>query len=339
MSRRTGCRRRAAGWRDGSKRWCWAGARRLHRAHPDLVRGGVRRAHTGPGRRLAGDRRRAQRAGGGTDRLRQDPVRLLVVPRPTCDNPATRRQGTPLPGALRLAAQGTGRRRRAQPPRSADRHRPHVRPTRGARTRHHGRAALGRHHRRGPPPARHDSPRHPHHHPRVAVLDADLAGARDAARRRDRDRRRGPRGGRHQARRAPRAVPGASRRAATTAGPRARTAHRAVGDGPAGGGGRTVPRRQPPGRGGRAGVGQAVGPLGGRAGRGHDRARARRGARRRARGVRRRQRGATRVDLAARRGAGGRPHLAAPLDDRVRQLPAARGAADRALQRDRHRTR
>ena len=56
-----------------------------------------------------------------------------------------------------------------------------------------------------------------------------------------------------------------------------------------------------------------------------------------ARGPRRRQRGATRVDLAARRGAGRRPHRAAPLDDRVRQLPPAGGAADRALQRDRHR--
>ena len=39
--------------------------------------------------------------------------------------------------------------------------------------------------------------------------------------------------------------------------------------------------------------------------------------------------------LAARRGARRRPDRAAPLDDRLRQLPAAGGAADRAAQRDR----
>ena len=54
------------------------------------------------------------------------------------------------------------------------------------------------------PPAVHDqAARHPHHHAGVAVPDADLAGARVAARRRDRDPRRGPRRRRHQARRAP----------------------------------------------------------------------------------------------------------------------------------------
>ena len=39
--------------------------------------------------------------------------------------------------------------------------------------------------------------------------------------------------------------------------------------------------------------------------------------------------------LAARRGAGRRPDRAAPLDDRVRELPPARRAADRPAQRDR----
>ena len=46
-----------------------------------------------------------------------------------------------------------------------------------------------------------------------------------------------------------------------------------------------------------------------------------------------------RLDLAARRGARRRPDRAAPLDDRLRQLPPARRAADRPAQRDRHRPR
>ena len=46
--------------------------------------------------------------------------------------------------------------------------------------------------------------RHPDHHARVAVPDADQPGPREPARRRDRDRRRGARGRRHQARRPPR---------------------------------------------------------------------------------------------------------------------------------------
>ena len=47
--------------------------------------------------------------------------------------------------------------------------------------------------------------RHPDHDAGVAVPDADLAGARDPARRRVGDRRRDPRGRADQARRAPRA--------------------------------------------------------------------------------------------------------------------------------------
>ena len=59
-----------------------------------------------------------------------------------------------------------------------------------------GRRPLRRHPgRRAPAPGR-EAPRHPDHHPRVAVPDADLPGAGDAARRRDGDRRRGARRGR-----------------------------------------------------------------------------------------------------------------------------------------------
>ena len=68
---------------------------------------------------------------------------------------------------------------------------------------------------RAPGPG-HDAAGHPDHHARVAVPDAHLAGARGAARRRDRDRRRGARRGRHQARRPPGALAGAARRAAAS---------------------------------------------------------------------------------------------------------------------------
>ncbi len=54
------------------------------------------------------------------------------------------------------------------------------------------------------------------------------------------------------------------------------------------------------------------------------------------RGVRRGQCPA-RLDLAARRGARRRPDRAAPVDDRLRQLPPAGRAAHRPAQRDRHR--
>ena len=58
-----------------------------------------------------------------------------------------------------------------------------------------------------------DAAGHPDHDARVALPDAHLAGARDAARRRDADPRRGARGRRHEARRAPRALARAARAA------------------------------------------------------------------------------------------------------------------------------
>ena len=60
--------------------------------------------------------------------------------------------------------------------------------------------------REGAARARQGAARHPDHDARVALPDADVAGARDAALGRDADRRRDPRGRGHQARRAPRAV-------------------------------------------------------------------------------------------------------------------------------------
>ena len=149
-----------------------------------------------------------------------------------------------LPGALRLAAEGAGGRRRAQPARAAGRHPAGGRPARPARARDQRSASAPATPRRrsgGPSPR---PPGHPDHHPGVAVPDADLRGARDAARRRDGDRRRGARGGGHQARRAPGADPRAAGRAARAAG----AADRAVGDGPAARRGGAVPGRRAAGR-------------------------------------------------------------------------------------------
>ena len=198
------------GGRDGRPRL-------LQRAHPHLVRGRVRRADAGPGRRLAGDR--APAATRWWSRrpapARRSSAFLWAIDR-LADRAAARGQAAALPGALRLAAQGARRRRRAQPARAADRHPADRRPARRAAlpdvtvgvrsgdTPAADRRRLGTH-----------AARHPDHHPRVAVPDAHLARpARVAARRRDGDRRRGARRRRHQARRPPRAVARAARRAA-----------------------------------------------------------------------------------------------------------------------------
>ncbi len=236
---RTGrCRCREQGW--WGARSDHRAARPVQRAHPHLVRCGVRRAHSRPDGRVGGDRRRAARPRGRADRLRQDAERLPLVDRPAAHDTPAGGPDAPVPGALRLPAQGARRRRRAQPARPADRHPAHRGPARHPRARGAGRGPLRRHPGRRAPQARHRPARHHDHHARVALPDADLAGARVAARGGDGDRRRGARGGGHQARRAPRAHPGAARRAARAAGP----ADRAVGDrAPARRGG-PLPRRQ-----------------------------------------------------------------------------------------------
>ena len=68
------------------------------------------------------------------------------------------------------------------------------------------RHAHRRHAGQGTPAARPQPARHPDHHARVALPDAHVAGARDVARRADRDHRRDPRARAHEARRAPHAV-------------------------------------------------------------------------------------------------------------------------------------
>ncbi len=177
-----------------------------------VVRRVVPRAHRGAGRRLGRDRRRPQRPGRGAHRVRQDAGGVPVVDRPAGQRAAARRAAAPLPGPLRLPAEGARRRRRAQPARTAGRHPARRHPARPPRARPHRRRPLGRHPGRRAPPVRPNPARHPHHHAGVALPAADQPGPRVAARRRDRDRRRGARGRRHQARRPPRAVARAARR-------------------------------------------------------------------------------------------------------------------------------
>ena len=130
---------------------------------------------------------------------------LWAIDRLVTDPVPPRRRA--LPGPLRLAAQGPGGRRRAEPARSAHRHPP---PGRRASATELPRAHRRHPHRRHPgrraAQARPQPARHPHHHPRVALPHAHVAGARDAAQRPVGDHRRDPRGRGHQARRAPRAL-------------------------------------------------------------------------------------------------------------------------------------
>ena len=183
---------------------------------------------------------RAPRARRRPHRLGQDPRRVPLGARPARRGPPAGDPQAPLPGALRLAAEGPRRRRRAQPAQPA-------RPASGTRP---AASALPEPDitvgvRSGDTPAderrrlRAQPARHPHHHARVAVPDAHLAGARGAARRRDGDHRRGARARRHQARRAPRPLARAPRRPARAA----RAAHRAVRHRAPGRGGRPLPRR------------------------------------------------------------------------------------------------
>ncbi len=251
----------------------------------------------------------------------------------TTPPPADKRHA--LPGALRLAAQGARRRRRAQPARAADRHPAHRRPARRCRSPTSPSGV-----RSGDTPAadrrtaRHDAARHPDHHARVAVPDAHLAGARGAARRRDGHRRRGARGRRHQARRPPRAVARAARRAARAA--RAQRIGLSATVRPIEevarflGGAAPVEVVAPPST--KEWDLEVVVPV-------EDMTELGAAERRRPRGSGRRQRRAARLDLAARRGAHRRPRRAAPLDHRLRQLPPARRAAHRPAQRDRRRAR
>ena len=176
------------------------------------------------------------------------------------------------------------------------------------------------------------APRHPDHHARVAVPDADLAGPRDPPRRGDGHRRRGARRRRHQARRPPGPLPRASRRAA----PPARPADRPLRHRPPDRGGRPLPRRLPPRRGRRA----ARPPRSGTCGSSYPSrtwASSAPPVRSSSRAPPPAPSGAPRSGRTSR--SRRRPGRAAPLHHRLRQLPPPRRAPHRKVQRDRHRPR
>ena len=163
------CRCRAQGW---------ASARPsgpVQRAHARLVRGGVRRADAGPGRGVGGDR-------GGRHALVVAPTgsgKTLSAFLWALDRLLTERrrprQAAPLPGPLRLPAQGAGVdvERNLRAPLTGIRH---TADRLGApRPRRHGRRPLGRHPGRRAPQLGTHAARHPDHHARVAVPDAHLA--------------------------------------------------------------------------------------------------------------------------------------------------------------------
>ena len=127
-----------------------------------------------------------------------------------------------------------------------------------------------RHTGRGAPPDAAHPARHPHHDARVALPPAHLAGARDAARRRDGDPRRGARGRGVEARVAPRALAGAPRAARRGAVP----ARRPLGDAASARGDRPVRgRHRARDRARRRGRPQGARPPGRRPRGGHARAR------------------------------------------------------------------
>jgi hypothetical protein len=250
---------------------------------------------------VAGDRRRAQRAAVRADGLRQDPGRFLR----RCGPPAARAAGARSGRALRLPAACTGQRRASQPAGRGGC------AGRGAHRRAHRRHASGRTARAVAPPAP-----DPHHHPRVALHPAGLAGGPGgAAAGPHRHRRRGACLGGHQAGCSPGAEPGAPGGAG-----RARVAaHRAVGHRAPTGGGRRVRGRRAAGGGGRQRASDH-GPPGALAG---GRLRPRAG----------------RLHLGFHRAANPGPDPCPPVQPRLRRQPrplrAAHGPAERRRRRGR----
>lgn len=118
---------------------------------------------------------------------------LWALDRLSVEPPCGRSHET-LPDPLRLAVEGPGGRRPAEPAGPARRDLAGDPAARAAGARHHGRHAHRRHHRGRTPLVRQDPAGRAGDHPRVAVPDPDLVGAGVPAGRRDGDRRRGARG-------------------------------------------------------------------------------------------------------------------------------------------------
>ena len=255
-------------------------------------------------------------------------------------NTASPDKAEALPRALHLAAARARRRHREEPARAARRHHARGRTPRRPVHTAHGRHADRRHAGQGAPAARAHAARHPDHHARVALPDAHVTGARDAAQRRDRDRRRDPRARTDQARRAPDAArSNASKRSPTRPPQRiglsatqrpldeiARFLGGQTDDGPAAGHDR---RRR---------LAQGARHRGDRSRRRHGRARrALPGIGRDRRRARARRTRGQQEHLAARAPAGARADPRAPHHDRVLQRAPHRGAAGCAPQRARRR--
>ena len=284
-----------------------------------------RRAHARPDRGVGRNFGRATRPRRRTDRIGQDPGRLPLGSRLPGQPVGDSATGTALPGPLRLPTQGAGHRRPTQPPGATGRHRAGRGPPGTDGARGHRGGPLRRHLSAAAAPARDETSGHPHHHPGVALPHAYLSGAQRPGRGRDGHHRRGPCGRGDQTRGTPRALLGATRRAPGPAGPADRAeCHRR-----AGGRGGPLPGRGASGQRGPAPVGEALGPQGRRPGRGPRRPRRADRRPQRTRG----RRAAAHVDLAPCRGAHRRPHRRAPLDSRLRQLPASRRTTDRTAQR------
>ena len=225
------------------------------------------------------------------------------------------------PAALHLAAAGPRRRRREEPAGAAAGHPPGRRAPRRARSTSRPSASAPATPAGRAPPARAPPARPAHHHARVALPDAHVAGPGDAAQRRGRDRRRDPRAGRHQAGRPPGAHPRAARRPLRA--PAA--AHRPVGHPAPARGDRPLPRRL---RGGPGRAGPAPAPAGHHRRRRHAQGARDRG-RRPGRGHGRARRGDRGADERPGRGrAGAAQHLAGDAPPAARARPGAPLHAD-----------
>ena len=219
-----------------------------------MVRADVLLADTRAGEGLARDRERREHADPGADRLGQDARRV-----PLCHRSSHARTRCRASRALRLAVEGIELRRRAEPARAA-RRAPVGAQRRGANRRHaaeraRGDAALGA--------------GHPDHDARVALSDADLAGAGASADDRHRDPRRGARRRGDEARCASCDLARAARTARAGLVP----AHRPFRDAASARGDRAFRLGRPRDRARRRGCGEAARPRGRRSARGHARAR------------------------------------------------------------------
>ena len=323
-------RRAERGWAASGRRDA-ASARRFSPATRAWFEGAFAAPTPAQDGRLGGDR-----APASTPWSSRRPARARRWPRSSGRStgwPATPppgRAAAPLPGALRLAAEGAGRRRRAQPARAAGRHPAGRRPARAARARRHGRRCAPA----TPRPT--SAARSPARPPDILITTPEslflllTSPAREALRGVETvivdevHAVAGTKRGAHLA-----LSPRAARRAARAAG----AADRAVRDRAPGRRGRPLPR-------------PAAAPVDGRpaAGGEDDRARGRRARSRTwpssaqptgdltgAGG--RRASGAPRSGRTSR-SASSTSIAGAPLDDRVRQLAPAGRAADRPAQRD-----